>query len=155
MRNIFGFPIYSIKRCIFSEVELQNSKKSNLNLQSLANHASLEVSLGYAKDAVENNMKIIKDNLRIPNLCICPLSRDSLFRFLGKRLHFKKSAKIYQDWLSRLRSKLHNYNKAPCNYYDTDQTVTMDHHGNILFEDSEQISQKEDENMQPEEKMKN
>jgi len=68
LKNIFGFPIYSVKKCIFPDLQLKNSKKNNLNLKSLANHSNLEVSLLYAKDAVEKNMKIIKDYLRILNL---------------------------------------------------------------------------------------
>ena len=136
MKKIFGFPVYSIKRCIFAEFELQKGKNKHLNLQNLANHASLEVSLGYAKDGVEINEKVIKDNLRIPNLRICPISRDSLLCFLGKRLQFKKYVKIYHDWLHRLRSKIQIYkpNKTLCDYYDTEKAALLDPNGNIMFE---------------------
>jgi hypothetical protein len=52
MRKIFGFPVYSIKKCIFTEFELQKAKNQQVDLQKLANHGSLKVSLGYAKDGV-------------------------------------------------------------------------------------------------------
>ena len=51
MRPIFGFPVYSIKKCIFSELLLQKAKEANINLQNLANHSTLKVSMNYAKDA--------------------------------------------------------------------------------------------------------
>ena len=70
MKFIFGFPAYSIKKCFFSEMHLQESQYLKLNLKSLADHKQKKTAMIYASAGEEARIKIIKDNLKIPNLTI-------------------------------------------------------------------------------------
>ena len=76
MSPIFGFPIYSIKKCLFSEMRLQQAKTVKVDLQKLADHKDEKTALGYAKAGDSGTIKIIKDLLKVPNLTIEPTTRQ-------------------------------------------------------------------------------
>lgn len=68
MRQIFGFPVYSIKHCVFAEFQLQRAQYLEINLKNLAGHKTKVMSELYGKSGADINEKDIKDRLRIPNL---------------------------------------------------------------------------------------
>jgi hypothetical protein len=37
-----------------------------------------------------------------------------------------------------LKKKLHGYNKAECDYYDSEKRMEIDMNGKLMFEDSEE-----------------
>ena len=117
MSHIFGFPVIALKKCIFSEFSLQKSQYFDLNLQKLADHKTLKIAVGhYAKSGEDNNEKVIKDLLKVPNLIFSFEQKHEVFRRFGHFVKFRKSLEINKDWLSNLKVYLKKYDKSECNY---------------------------------------
>lgn len=70
MFEVFGFPIYSVKKCLFSEMKLQESQHLNVNLKLLADHKEMKTAMIYAKGGELAKIKLLKDRLKVPNLTI-------------------------------------------------------------------------------------
>lgn len=59
MKKIFGFPVYSIKKCMFSEMALQMSRsnKNSEYLKQLADHKEVSTAEIYALQGSKNILK--------------------------------------------------------------------------------------------------
>ena len=76
MYKIFGFPIYSLKKSLFSEINLQALQYFRPNLKKLADHKQEKTAMTYAEAGEEARIKILKDKLKVPNLTIEPITRN-------------------------------------------------------------------------------
>ena len=68
MVSIFGFRVYAIKKCMFSESRMHERRNLKIDLRHLAAHKQQKMVDLYAKAGDLATIKIIKDNLKVPNL---------------------------------------------------------------------------------------
>lgn len=94
MFPIFGFPVYSIKKCLFSEMKLQENQFLKLAMKSLAGHKQDSTSMVYAKSGEIGRIKIIKDLLKVPNLTIETISKEQLLSIVGEYHSYLKYLKV-------------------------------------------------------------